>query len=73
MRMLYISPRTEGGQAYTTTKTADLALKILSYVKTFNRPLILKGSDIELLRSGGTTKELDEMGFHDGVWSYRVR
>ncbi|WP_456372647.1 DUF505 family protein [Methanocaldococcus sp.] len=65
MRMLYISPRTERGQAYTTTKTADLALKILSYVKVFNRPLILKGSDIELLRSGGTSKELDEMGFHD--------
>ncbi|CAB3288113.1 conserved protein of unknown function [Methanocaldococcus lauensis] len=65
MRMLYISPRTERGQAYTTTKTADLALKILSYVKVFNRPLILKGSDIELLKSGGTSKELDEMGFHD--------
>jgi hypothetical protein len=65
MRMLYISPKTEGGKAFATTKAVSLALKVLSFVKTFDKPLILKSSDVRLLKSGKSTKELDEMGLHD--------
>ncbi len=64
MRMLYISPMTEGGKAFATTKAIDVVLKIASMTK-LEKPIILKSQDVRLLKSGKSTKELDEMGLHD--------
>lgn len=64
MRMLYISPMTESGKAFATTKAVDIVLKIASISK-LEKPLILKSGDVRLLKSGKSTSELDEMGLHD--------
>ena len=64
MRMLYISPMTEGGKAFATTKAVDFVLKIASLSK-LERPIVLKPEDVKLLKSGKSKDELDEMGLHD--------
>ena len=64
MRMLYISPMTKGGKAFATTKAIDVVLKIASMTK-LEKPIILRSQDVRLLKSGKSTKELDEMGLHD--------
>ena len=64
MRMLYISPMTECGKAFATTKAVEIVLKIASMSK-LEKPIVLKPKDVRLLKSGKSTSELDEMGLHD--------
>ncbi|XRP97210.1 DUF505 family protein [Methanocaldococcus sp. 16A] len=63
MRLLLISPKTEG-RAFTTTKALNYALKVASLVPNLNRALILRNEDFEILKRGETTEEMTESGFY---------
>ncbi|WP_457549393.1 DUF505 family protein [Archaeoglobus sp.] len=64
MRMLIISPQTEG-KAFTTTKALDLALRVAKYT-SFEKPIVLKAKDVRLLKRGKGSEVLEEMGLWDG-------
>ncbi|XRO76709.1 DUF505 family protein [Methanocaldococcus sp. 10A] len=63
MRLLLISPKTEG-RAFATTKALNYALKVASLVPNLNRALILRSEDFEILERGETTEEMTESGFY---------
>ncbi len=63
MRLLLISPKTEG-KAFATTKALNYALKVASLVPNLNRALILRKEDFEILGRGETTEEMTESGFY---------
>jgi hypothetical protein len=64
MRMLLISPQTDG-KAFTTTKALELALKVAKYTD-FEKPIVLKAKDVRLLKRGKGSNSLEEMGLWDG-------
>ena len=63
MRLLLISPKTEG-RAFATTKALNYALKVASLAPNLNRALILRKEDFEILERGETTEEMTESGFY---------
>ena len=64
MRLLLISPKTESGKAFATTKALNYALKVASLVPNLSRALILRKEDFEILERGETTEEMIESGFY---------
>ncbi|WP_423792935.1 DUF505 family protein [Methanocaldococcus indicus] len=68
MRLLLISPKTEGGKAFATTSAVKEILKLINLVPNLSRTLILRQEDLEMLESGKSSKELEESGFYkDGI------
>ncbi|ADC68941.1 protein of unknown function DUF505 [Methanocaldococcus sp. FS406-22] len=64
MRLLLISPKTESGKAFATTKALNYVLKVASLVPNLSRALILRKEDFEILEKGETTEEMTESGFY---------
>ncbi|GBF36649.1 DUF505 family protein [Methanofervidicoccus abyssi] len=63
MRLLNISPKTEAGKAFATTKALNEVLKIASMVPRLSRALILREEDLEALKGGNYTEEMIDSGF----------
>lgn len=63
MRLLNISPKTEAGKAFATTKALKEVLKIASMVPRLSRVLILRKEDLEALKGGHYSEEMIESGF----------
>ena len=64
MRILLISPKTEG-KAFATTKTLDYVLEIAKIIRRLERPMLIRGREFRMLRAGETTEEFVEMGLSD--------
>jgi len=64
MRILMISPKTEG-KAFATTKTLDYILEMAKMIKRLERPMLIRGKEFRMLRAGESSEELVEMGLSD--------
>ncbi|HIP16723.1 MAG TPA: DUF505 domain-containing protein, partial [Methanothermococcus okinawensis] len=63
MRLLNISPKTEEGKAFATTKALNEVLKIASMVPRLSRVLILRKENLEALKGGHYSEEMIDSGF----------